>query len=200
MRYGNRLKLHTSREHPYPGESSLLRTLPWAVDVLYQPNKELSQSRNNLQPGSYGYSIETGQFQSPAPHAANDYRLIAAYPCRRLSNKYRNMTSSGPIVKTERYCKKTSPSIQRRLHIPVQDPIRSFTGIREATYQSNIEISPGWGSKEFRIPRPSCGKSPCKKRRDTVKSEPLHSKTNPLYGPGSYPDPVQYLGFVLSTL
>lgn len=106
MRYGNRLKLHTSREHPYPGESSLLRTLPWEVDVLYQPNKELSQSRNNLQPGSYGYSIETGQFKSPAPHAANDYRLIAAYPCRRLSNKYRNMTSSGPIVKTERYCKK----------------------------------------------------------------------------------------------
>lgn len=106
MRYGNRLKLHTSREHPYPGESSLLRTLPWEVDVLYQPNKELSQSRNNLQPGSYGYSIETGQFKSPAPHAANDYRLIAAYPCRRLSNKYRNMTSSGPIVKTERCRKK----------------------------------------------------------------------------------------------
>ena len=109
MRYGNRLKLHTSREHPYPGESSLLRTLPWEVDVLYQPNKELSQSRNNLQPGSYGYSIETGQFKSPAPHAANDYRLIAAYPCRQLSNKYRNMTSSGPIVKTERYCKKNEP-------------------------------------------------------------------------------------------
>lgn len=63
MRYGNRLKLHTSREHPYPGESSLLRTLPWEVDVLYQPNKELSQSRNNLQPGSYGYPIETGQFR-----------------------------------------------------------------------------------------------------------------------------------------
>lgn len=106
MRYGNRLKLHTSRKHPYPGESSLLRTLPWEVDVLYQPNKELSQSRNNLQPGSYGCSIETGQFKSPAPLAANDYRLIAAYPCRRLSNKYRNMTSSGPIGKTERYRKK----------------------------------------------------------------------------------------------
>lgn len=63
MRYRNRLKLHTSRKHPYPGESSLLRALPWEVDVLYQPNKELSQSRNNLQPESYGYPIETGQFR-----------------------------------------------------------------------------------------------------------------------------------------
>lgn len=81
MRYRNRLKLHTSRKHPYPGESPLLRALPWEVDVPYQPSKELSQSRNNLQPGSYGCSIETGQFKSPAPLAANDYRLIAAYPC-----------------------------------------------------------------------------------------------------------------------
>ena len=63
MRYRNRLKLHTSRKHPYPGASPLLRALPWEVDVLYQPNKELSQSRNNLQLGSYGYSIETGQFR-----------------------------------------------------------------------------------------------------------------------------------------
>lgn len=106
MRYGNRLKLHTLREHSYPGESSLLRALSWEVDVPYQPNKELSQSRNNLQPWSCGYPIETGQFKLPASHAANTYRLIAAYPCRRLSNKYRNMTSSGPIGKTERYRKK----------------------------------------------------------------------------------------------
>lgn len=128
MRYGSRLKLHTSREHPYPGESSLLRTLPWEVDVLYQPNKELSQSRNNLQPGSYGDPIETGQFKSPAPHAANDYRLIAAYPCRRLSNKYRNMTSSGPIVKTERYCKKRAHPFNVASISPVPYPIRSYTG------------------------------------------------------------------------
>ena len=109
MRYGNRLKLQNLMKYPLPGESTLTRSFILGSDISYQRNRDLSQSRNNLQPRSYGYSIETGQFKSPAPHAANDYRLIAAYPCRRLSNKYRNMTSSGPIVKTERYCKKNEP-------------------------------------------------------------------------------------------
>lgn len=112
MRYGNRLKLQNLMKYPLPGESSLTRSFILGSDISYQRNRELSQSRNNLQPGSYGYSIETDQFKSPAPHAANDYRLIAAYPCRRVSNKYRNMTSSGPIVKTERYRVKQAPSFK----------------------------------------------------------------------------------------
>ena len=65
MRYRNRLKLHTSRKHPYPGESSLLRALPWEVDVLYQPNKELSQSRNNLHPGYTGILLKLVSLNHP---------------------------------------------------------------------------------------------------------------------------------------
>lgn len=145
MRYGNRLKLHTSRKHPYPGESSLLRTLPWEVDVLYQPNKELSQSRNNLQPWSCGYPIETGQFKLPASHAANTYRLIAAYPCRRLSNKYRNMTSSGPIGKTERYRKKRAPPFKDKSPYTDQDHIQIRSSIWDLSYQPYKIISPTRG-------------------------------------------------------
>lgn len=64
MRYRNRLKLHTSREHPYPGESPLLRALPWEVDVSYQPQvKNYRKAGTIYKPGSYGYAIETGQFR-----------------------------------------------------------------------------------------------------------------------------------------
>lgn len=65
MRYGNRLKLHTLRKHPYPGESSLLRALSWEVDVPYQQNRELSQSRNNLHPGHTGILLKLVSLNHP---------------------------------------------------------------------------------------------------------------------------------------
>lgn len=128
MRYGNRLKLQNLMKYPLPGESALTRSFILGSDISYQRNRDLSQSRNNLQPRSYGYPIETDQFKSPAPHAANDYRLIAAYPCRRVSNKYKNMTKSGPIVKTERYRKKRAHPFNVASISPVRYPIGSYTG------------------------------------------------------------------------
>lgn len=123
--------------------------------------KNYRKAETIYNPSHTGILLKLVSLESPAPHAANAYRLIAAYPCRRLSSKYRNMTSPGPIVKTERYRKKSEPIHSTsppypRFHI-LSDPT---PGIREASYQSNIEISPGWGSREFRIPRPSCSKRP----------------------------------------
>lgn len=111
--------------------------------------------------GHTGILLKLVSLNHTATLAANDYRLIAAYPCGGLSSKYRNMTSPGPIDKTERYRKKSEPIHSTsppypRFHI-LSDPT---PGIREASYQSHIEISPGWGSREFRIPRPSCSKRP----------------------------------------
>ena len=81
MRYGNRLKLHTSMKYPLPGESALTRSFILGFDISYQGNKELSQSRNNLHPGHTGILLKLASLELPAPHAANTYRLIAAYPC-----------------------------------------------------------------------------------------------------------------------
>lgn len=63
MRYRNRLKLQNLMKYPLPGECRLTLRLLLGSDISYQPNKELSQGRNNLQPESYGYPIETGQFR-----------------------------------------------------------------------------------------------------------------------------------------
>ena len=63
MRYRNRLKLQNLMKYPLPGECRLTLRLLLGSDISYQPNKELSQGRNNLQLESYGYPIETGQFR-----------------------------------------------------------------------------------------------------------------------------------------
>lgn len=63
MRYRNRLKLQNLMKYPLPGECRLTLRLLLGSDISYQPNKDLSQGRNNLQLESYGYPIETGQFR-----------------------------------------------------------------------------------------------------------------------------------------